>query len=475
MKSIFLSQWHFRKNLFVQLLANVQNIRVSKNLQIWAYYKLGMFNYALKVHPQKLNCRAYVAKIVSYAALGEFEKAKELHVKFESSKFCNKYFTMLYKLLVPYMGAEILETKKENSFPNTLKIALLCKYHKKQEALMILDDLLKKKAYRSIPELLLLKSNLIQNNKTKLTLLNKYLLQFHLNKVRLKEKTTYLNIDNLSINNVKKNHQKVLVSIIMTSYNSSKHISTALDSLLTQSYTNLEIIVVDDCSSDKTVEIIQKYSKKDKRIKLIQLKHNVGTYVAKNIALQIAKGSYITCHDSDDYSHPLKIELQVQPLIKNKNLVASISNWIRIDAQGNYYSRHIYPFSRMNLSSLMFHKETILNKIGYYDSVRTGADSEFYARIVLVFGKKNILRIKKPLSLGSHRENSLMNAKDTGYNTLGISNERLSYWEAWNAWHIQETANKRIPFLERKQDKRKFQAPKKIIISKEKIEKLSYE
>ena len=472
LKSIFLSQWHFRKNLFVQLLANVEKLRISKNLQVWAYYKLGMFHYALKVHPRKLNCRAYIAKIVSYAALGEFEKAKEFLVKFESSKFCNKYFTMLYKLLVPYMGADILEAKKENSFPNALKIALLCKYDKMEEAVIILDNLLEKKVYRQTPELLLLKSNLTQKSKTKLTLLNKYLLQFNLQKLMLKDQNTYLNVDNLHANNVKTKNQKVLVTVIMTAYNSAKNIASALNSLLSQSYENLEIIVVDDCSSDGTVDIVQDFVHRDKRVQLIKLKNNVGTYVAKNLALKVAHGKYVTCHDSDDYSHPLKIELQVQPLIQNKNLVASISNWIRVDEHGNYFSRYVYPFARMNLSSLMFKKDKVLKKIGYYDNVRTGADSEFYARLVLAFGKKKILRIKKPLAFGAHREDSLMNAHKTGYNEFGISEDRLEYWEMWNKWHIDTTAHKKIPYLKRMMEDREFDAPLELIVPNKDIEKL---
>ena len=473
MKSIFLSQWHFRKNLFVQLLANVQKARISKNLQVWAYYKLGMFHYALEIQPEKLNCRAYVAKIVSYAALGKYEKAKKLLNKFESLQFCKKYSKILYKFLVPYMGVEILQTKKENYFPNALKIALLCKHDKIEEAEIILDRLLETKAYRNTPELLLLKSNLTQNSKTKLTLLNKYLLQFNLQKLILKDKKSYLNVDNLYANNIQKKKQKILVSVIMTSYNSAKNISSALDSLLSQSYENLEIIVVDDCSSDGTVDIIQDFVNRDRRVQLIKLKNNVGTYVAKNIALQVAHGKYVTCHDSDDYSHPLKIELQIKPLIQNKNLVASISNWIRIDEYGNYFSRYIYPFARMNLSSLMFKKDKVLNKIGYYDSVRTGADSEFYARLVLVFEKKRVLRVKKLLSFGLHRENSLMNAKDTGYNEFGISENRLEYWESWNRWHIDEIAKNKTPYLDRKVSKyRKFKALPELVVSNQDIEKV---
>jgi len=473
LKNIFLSLWYFRKNLFIHFLAYLPQKFLFKNLQIWAYYKLGMFHYALEIQPYRLTCRGYVGKICSYAALGENIKAKRLLVEFESLYFCEEYYKIVYNFLVPYFGFKLIEEKKEGYLSDALVISLYIKYAQKNVTSIEFENFFKKLSLDPLfnPELFLIKSNLVTEKdiNSKLKLLNEYLAFFDLSPLKLLSDTTYLNVNTLDSSNVQHTETKKLVSVIMTCYNSSKSIEKSVISILNQTYVNLELIVVDDASSDATVNIVQNIASRDFRVKVIQLKKNVGTYVAKNLALTFAKGDYVMCHDSDDYSHPLKIELQVKPLIDNDDLVATISNWVRIDEKGNYVTRFVYPFSRMNLSSLMFRKDMVVNKIGYYDTVRTGADSEFYARLLLIFGKTRVLRIKKPLSLGAHREDSLMNAPGTGYNKNGISNDRLNYWESWNIWHINEIRSKRTPFLNFGEDSRKFKVPQNIEVGIEDV------
>ena len=472
MKNRLLLNWHVRKKLFVHILSSAKTTTVGANLIIWAHYRLGMYKSVLETDSNNLDWRAYFAKIISYAAIGEYEESKALLNEFNQCRKCKFHGQLLVNALAPYMSETALNFKNIVKLQASLEVALLIKIGETETALEKVTKLIDAKFYRSKPELLLYYSNLDSElvSKQKLTLLNKFLLQFGLTKVRLKEVDDSLSINNLkcSTNYVDK---KELVSIIMTTYNSSEHINSALTSVLMQSYINLEVIVVDDCSNDNTTEIIESFVKIDDRVKLIKLKNNVGTYVAKNIALQKAKGIFVTCHDSDDFSHPLKIERQVFPLLKNSKLIASISDWIRIDERGNYYTRYVHPLMRLNLSSLMYRKNIIIQKIGYYDSVRTGADSEFYSRISLVFGKKNIKRIKQPLSFGSHRENSLMTAKDTGYNDASISNNRLEYWESWNKWHIDETSFKRVPYIPFDEQRTcLFEIPKELEVKSKSIE-----
>lgn len=91
-----------------------------------------------------------------------------------------------------------------------------------------------------------------------------------------------------------------LVSIITPAYNAEAYIAETIASVLAQTYTNWEMLIVNDCSKDNTVEIVQSYAAKDKRIKLINLKQNSGAAVARNTAIQNAKGRYIAFLDSDD-------------------------------------------------------------------------------------------------------------------------------------------------------------------------------
>src|SRR5690606_3631359 len=95
----------------------------------------------------------------------------------------------------------------------------------------------------------------------------------------------------------------MMVTIIIPAYNAEEQISIAIDSLCRQTWQNLEILVVDDFSTDGTSEAVFGWSQKDNRVKLLRLPENGGTYAARNAALRVARGDLITVHDSDDWSH----------------------------------------------------------------------------------------------------------------------------------------------------------------------------
>jgi len=90
------------------------------------------------------------------------------------------------------------------------------------------------------------------------------------------------------------------VSVLITAYNRENFIAEAIESVLTSSYTNFELVIVDDCSTDKTFEIIQYFAIKDQRIRYYQNEKNLGDYPNRNRAASYAKGYYITYLDSDD-------------------------------------------------------------------------------------------------------------------------------------------------------------------------------
>lgn len=101
------------------------------------------------------------------------------------------------------------------------------------------------------------------------------------------------------------------VSIITPSYNSSSFISECVESVLAQTFENWELIIIDDCSVDCSIEIIEQFIQKDNRIQLITLKKNIGAAAARNIAIQKAKGRYIAFLDSDDVWKHDKLEKQL--------------------------------------------------------------------------------------------------------------------------------------------------------------------
>lgn len=122
---------------------------------------------------------------------------------------------------------------------------------------------------------------------------------------------------------------KGLVSIIMPSYNTAGFIEETIESVLNQTYTDWELIIVDDCSSDNTDEIIKKYLS-DERIKYFKNEKNSGAAVSRNKALSEAKGKWIAFLDSDDLWSKDKLEKQVSFMAKN-GYHFSYTNYIEID------------------------------------------------------------------------------------------------------------------------------------------------
>src|SRR5690349_18425307 len=102
-----------------------------------------------------------------------------------------------------------------------------------------------------------------------------------------------------------------LVSVLMTSYNREKYIAEAIESVLASSYKNFELIIVDDCSRDKTVAIAKEYAAKDGRVKVFVNEKNLGDYPNRNQAASYAKGKYIKFLDADDLIYHYGLDVMV--------------------------------------------------------------------------------------------------------------------------------------------------------------------
>ncbi|HEX6325487.1 MAG TPA: FkbM family methyltransferase, partial [Jiangellaceae bacterium] len=125
-----------------------------------------------------------------------------------------------------------------------------------------------------------------------------------------------------------------LVSVIMTAHNAAAMLRYAVRSILRQSHQNLELVIIDDASTDGTTELLSELVAADTRIKVIHSEHNVGTYAAKNRAMQAAAGEYITFHDADDWAHPQRIARHLDAMESNPELMATRSLWLRADQDG---------------------------------------------------------------------------------------------------------------------------------------------
>ena len=226
-----------------------------------------------------------------------------------------------------------------------------------------------------------------------------------------------------------------LVSIIMPAFNAERTIYVAIKSILNQTYANFELIVINDCSTDKTAEIVENICKLDRRVTIINLDKNYGSYFSRNIGLSHSKGEFITVHDADDISHPQKLNLQITEILAHRRCLGSISYWIRVDQYGNISLKRGLPLLRLNISSLLFHR-SVPSKIGNWQSSRFGADLEYLERIKSAFSRNAIIKLHLPLSLGLYREDSLTTIKATSvFNRTGLQ-ARIRYEEKWRREHL---------------------------------------
>ena len=116
-----------------------------------------------------------------------------------------------------------------------------------------------------------------------------------------------------------------LVSVIMPTFNASKYLAGSIESILSQTYTNLELLITDDCSTDDTRNILKEFSERDKRVKVKYLKENSGPGVARNRSIERAKGRYIAFCDCDDRWMPDKLERQIAHMRKHDCALCSSS------------------------------------------------------------------------------------------------------------------------------------------------------
>lgn len=125
--------------------------------------------------------------------------------------------------------------------------------------------------------------------------------------------------------------EKDLVSIIIAAYNAEPYISRCLDSVLNQTYRNIEVIVIDDASTDNTLSIIEAFATKDSRITSLRMEKNSGAPAARNKGKSVAKGTFVTTIDADDAIADDAIECSVKEMNKDQELDVVIYSVIRVD------------------------------------------------------------------------------------------------------------------------------------------------
>lgn len=176
------------------------------------------------------------------------------------------------------------------------------------------------------------------------------------------------------------------VTVLVPSFNGAGFIRTTLDCLVRQTWQDLEIIVIDDFSDPENRERLIAICDEYEDVTLLLQPRNLGAYMARNRGLTVATGEYVTVHDDDDWSHPQKLELQMQHLLANPEAVANMSRHARASEELVLTRINNNPsFSQPNFSSLLMRRD-VLEQLGGWDTVNRGADAEFRDRLVKLTG-----------------------------------------------------------------------------------------
>ncbi|WP_173195730.1 glycosyltransferase family 2 protein [Parvularcula mediterranea] len=269
-------------------------------------------------------------------------------------------------------------------------------------------------------------------------------------------------------------HDGPLVSVIMPAFKAEKTIEHAARSILNQSWRNLELIIIDDCSPDATWAAIERLKAEDPRVVGLRNERNVGPYVSKNIGLTLAQGEFVTGQDADDWSFPERLADQMEFLLAGNDATAVLSYMIRVLADGSFDHLGKYgSFSRdgaMRIASIscLLPKALLRDRLGFWDSVRFGADSEMITRVEMVLGRQ-LVRLPTISMICLDEPTSLTNHADHGVSKVtGVSNVRQDYRNNYTDWHKGLPTSR--PFMPFPQEVRPFPAPDAMRVTRDDVE-----
>lgn len=204
--------------------------------------------------------------------------------------------------------------------------------------------------------------------------------------------------------------QENLVSIITPNYNCGRFIAQTIESVLAQTYSNWEMLIVDDCSTDNSVQVALSYAEKDQRIKVIRNEKNSGAAISRNKAIELAQGEFVAFLDSDDLWLPDKLEKQIA-FMRQNNCDFSFTEYEHIDEENNSLHQIANVTKHLNYRKMMMHcwpgcltvmyDQNVIGKV-YADDIKKNNDHALFLRVLKnchnAMGMKELLakyRIRK--------------------------------------------------------------------------------
>jgi hypothetical protein len=248
-----------------------------------------------------------------------------------------------------------------------------------------------------------------------------------------------------------------MISVIMPVYRPEATVDIAINAVLSQTWRNLELIIVVDGGPAELPHAIERWVAADARVRVIRCAANRGTYTARNIGLEAARGEFVTCHDADDWSHPRRLELQAADLLANPARIANTTRLLRVTADLEVRHRSPSPqWAHTALVSLMFRRQPVMARIGYWDSVRKMGDAEFLRRMELAFDQEIQSVGSEALYFALHDAGSLSGSDmHRGF----MHPERQVYRARYRAWHGRIADGEASAWLPMNPKSRPFPAP----------------
>jgi glycosyltransferase involved in cell wall biosynthesis len=246
------------------------------------------------------------------------------------------------------------------------------------------------------------------------------------------------------------------VTVVMSAFQPDEHIFSAVKSTLAQTYANLELMVIDDCSGEEYDDILAEVAKLDPRIRVLRQEVNGGTYKIRNRAMDEATGDLITFQDSDDWMHPQRLEFQVSNLMFHPDAVGNLSLSTRLTDRLEAVESNRRLRIGICEPALMFWRIKVRDKIGYFDNVRKGGDTEFRKRMNKAFDVDCPVVLPWRILTIQRADNGGLTQGELGFRW--IAEFRTNYRDSYLYWHSK--LGKSTNWHVSKDDSREFYAPR---------------
>lgn len=249
----------------------------------------------------------------------------------------------------------------------------------------------------------------------------------------------------------KKINKQPLVSVLMPVYCAVQYVEQAVESVVKQSYSNWELLIIDDGSKDKSWEIVEGLAKADKRIKAFRNRGNRGIGYTRRRLAKMARGEYAAIMDADDVMTPNRLETQVRYLQNNPNVVVVGGQCVTIDESGKESGYKHFPLSHNQIYEMMFTRMSIQQPASMINLSLVPSDFPWYDNSVSpVEDLDNLFRLFNSGEFGNVKENvlyyrvypsssSLKNIKRTFWLTMKVRARavfRYGYKPTLLAWMV---------------------------------------